>query len=152
MTIIDSSWYIKPAGIREGVSAGGVIVRRQGDQLMVALVREGRDNDYILPKGRVEPGESLMMAAQREIEEEAGLSSLHFLAELGVQERLNFDKDEWKTIHYYLYSTEQVEAHPTDQNHAYRCEWFPIDELPSMFWPDQRELIKGNIEKIRKYV
>lgn len=46
---IDATWYEKPAGIPEVVSAGGVIVRRAGDQVRVALVREGTLPAYVLP-------------------------------------------------------------------------------------------------------
>ncbi len=150
--MIDSTWYVKPNGIRESMSAGGVIVRKEGQVIWVALVRESENDDYILPKGRVEPGEAAEQAARREIEEEAGLTGLQFLANLGTQERLNFQKTEWKTTYYYLYLTDQVESHPTDPYHAYRCDWFSLDDLPPMFWPEQRELIETNHKMIQELV
>ncbi len=123
-------------------------MRQEGEKLLVALVREEGTQDYILPKGRVEDGEALEAAAKREIEEEAGLASLTLLRELGVRERMDFRRRSWKITHYFLFSTSQGQGHPTDPNHMYRCEWFPIDALPAMFWPDQKELIETNRRKI----
>jgi 8-oxo-dGTP pyrophosphatase MutT (NUDIX family) len=150
--MIDDSWYRKPEGVRKSLAAGGVVARLQGEQVLVALVREGELLDYILPKGSVEDGEDLQEAARREIEEEAGLNRLEFLAELGVQERLNYRRKAWKVIHYFLYLTHQESGQPTDSAHGYRCEWFPIDALPAMFWPEQRQLIEQNREWISKLV
>jgi 8-oxo-dGTP pyrophosphatase MutT (NUDIX family) len=118
----------------------------------VALVREGDYPAYILPKGRVEPGESLVQAAIREIAEEAGLTGLEYLGYLGTQERLNYGKNAWKVIHYFLFQTERLSGSPTDLSHDYRCEWYPIDHLPDMFWPEQKELIDTNRGKIEALV
>jgi 8-oxo-dGTP pyrophosphatase MutT (NUDIX family) len=49
-----------------------------------------------LPKGHIEPGESREQAALREVGEEAGLSGLEILADLGHQ-AVEFD---WKGRHY----------------------------------------------------
>ena len=150
--MIDDSFYQKPPGIRVSLAAGGVVVRLQGEQLLVALVKEGDYNCYILPKGSLEPGEDLEETARREIEEEAGLSQLEYLADLGVQERLNYRRKAWKVIHYFVFFTQQEDAQPSDVNHQYRCEWFPLDELPEMFWPEQQRLIEENRQWISELV
>ena len=53
---------------RAGLSCGGT-----GGRILVALTREGDMAHYLLPKGGVEKGESLLEAARREIQEEAGI-------------------------------------------------------------------------------
>ena len=148
--MVDESWYQRPAGMAEHLSAGGVIVRRQGDALYFAVVGEGEMQGYVLPKGHVERGEEIETAARREIEEEAGLSDLRLLAELGVCERMDFRKTGWKKTHYFLYLTEQAEGRPTDPNHAYVLTWLPLDGPLNLFWPDQRELIESNRQKIKE--
>jgi ADP-ribose pyrophosphatase YjhB (NUDIX family) len=145
---IDESWYQKTLGIRQDISAGGVIVRWVGGILYVALVREEAFADFILPKGHVEPGESLETAAKREIAEEAGLQDIDLVCELGIQERKNFRKSAWKVIHYFLFVSRDSGGQPTDTSHQYRCEWFPIGKLPTFFWPEQRSLLEANREKI----
>lgn len=57
------------------ISAGGVLVRRAATGWEVAMVRAGRN--WGLPKGVVEPGESAVEAALREIAEETGVDPGH---------------------------------------------------------------------------
>lgn len=70
-------------------SAGGVVVDSSTGQLLV-LVRPKRSGpggnpEVRLPKGHIEPGESRMEAAAREVAEEAGVSGLDIVADLGHQ-------------------------------------------------------------------
>ena len=90
-------------------------------------------------------------AAQREIHEEAGFDQLTWLADLDVKSRLNGAKTKWVTQHYFLFYTEQIESKPTDPRHA-PSVWFAIDELPSLCWPEQLEMIVSNRKKIEELV
>jgi 8-oxo-dGTP pyrophosphatase MutT (NUDIX family) len=147
---MDEGWYRKPPGIKESIAAGGLVARLVDDQIWVALVQEGDQEDYILPKGSLEAGEDLETAARREIEEEAGITSLKLVAPLGIQERLNYRRKAWKVIHYFLFITDQESGLPTDTHHRYRCHWFAIDSLPGMFWPEQKQLIEDNRTRIKE--
>jgi 8-oxo-dGTP diphosphatase len=51
-------------------AAGGVVLEEDG---RVVLVHRPRYDDWTLPKGKLEPGESFDEAALREVEEETGL-------------------------------------------------------------------------------
>ncbi len=99
---------------------------------------------FVLPKGGVEPGESLLEAARREVEEETGLSKITLIRKLGVVERLTFDRCWWNVMHFYLFRTDQVEATPTETDNHREMVWFRIDALPETLWPEQRELIEAN--------
>ena len=146
---IDQTWYCKPRGIRERLTAGGVVVRRTPAGLMVALAREIDIDGWILPKGGVDPGEDLDMGARREIEEEAGLSELTLHHQLAVLERLESQRRFWSIFHYFLYETEQVQGTIKDLEHHPGMDWFPLDALPDMFWPDERAMIETHREAIR---
>ena len=146
--MIDESWYKRPPGVRDRTSAGGIVTRIVDGQIYVALVGELGLTERVLPKGGVEPGESLEEAARREIEEEAGLSSLEVIEKLGIRARLSYDRACWITTHYFLFVTEQVEGIPTDVEHHYELAWYPIEALPAIFWTEQRELIETNCDKI----
>ena len=146
--MIDESWYKRPPGVSDRTSAGGIVARIEDGRIYVALVGELGLTERVLPKGGVEPGESLEETARREIEEEAGLSSLELIEELGVRERLSYDKVCWITTYYFLFVTEQVEGTPTDVEHHYELAWHPIGALPAIFWPEQRELIETNRDEI----
>lgn len=146
---IDHTWYLKPAGARERVSAGGIVVRHDGTQFLIALVREGDITSYVLPKGGVKEGEDLERAARREISEEAGLSSLALIEPLGVEERLSYGKECWQITHYFLFTTRQAVGRPTDAGHHGGPWWYSLDELPPMLWPEQWELIVSCRERIQ---
>lgn len=147
--MIDESWYTRPPNVVLRISAGGVVTRVEDGRVHVALVKEvGLSGGYILPKGGVRKGESLLKAARREIEEEAGLTQLHLIGKLGIGEHLNLERTRWVRAHYFLFTTDQVDGKPKDSEHHYGMAWFPIHDLPEMFWRDQRQLLERNHRKI----
>ena len=54
-------------------AAGGLVWRRRGDVIEVALVHRPAYDDWSLPKGKLQDGEREEDAALREVEEETGL-------------------------------------------------------------------------------
>ena len=89
---IDDTWYIRPGRMPEHDCAGGVVVRFSLDEIYLATTGEIDTGILNLPKGHVEDGEELVMAARREIEEETGINKLTLIKYLGVKERLDFEK------------------------------------------------------------
>jgi 8-oxo-dGTP pyrophosphatase MutT (NUDIX family) len=61
-------------------AAGGVVVKADGSCLV--LERPHR-NEVRLPKGHVEPGETVEQAAVREVQEESGYADLEVVGDLG---------------------------------------------------------------------
>lgn len=145
---INQDWYIKPVGMVESASAGGVVVKVLRGKVYVALVRQGKMTGLILPKGRVEAGEDLESAARREIQEEAGFKHLELVEYLGERQRLNARKDRWVITHYFLFLARARRGQPTDREHMYTCEWHPLERLPEIFWPEQQELLESLRETV----
>ncbi len=54
------------------ISAGGVVYRKAGDDLQVQMIQD-RYGKITLPKGKMEPGETVEQTALREILEETGI-------------------------------------------------------------------------------
>lgn len=152
MITIDDSWYHRPLDVPEDISAGGVVIRVQDNHLFLAVVSEGSLSKYVLPKGRLESGETLEMAAYREVAEEAGLTDLKLIADLGDRERLDYSKKRWKKIHYFLFLTHQIEGKPTDTTHDYQLHWVDLEEMLPLFWPEQQELVESNRDRIIKSI
>lgn len=104
-------------------AAGGAVWRRRDGGLEVVLVHRPRYDDWSLPKGKVDPGETDEEAAVREVEEEAGvvgrlgpeLATTTYLDRSGKHKRVRY----WAMT---LVSGEVGGDHEVD-----RAEWVPID-------------------------
>jgi 8-oxo-(d)GTP phosphatase len=58
------------------LAAGGVLWRLNGSrELEIAVIHRPRYNDWTLPKGKLDPGETLITTAYREILEETGIKT-----------------------------------------------------------------------------
>ena len=150
---IDASWYERPPGTPERLTAGGLVCALRDGRAVVALVREGDWPAYLIPKGGVEAGEAVEAAARREIAEEAGFTRLTLLGKIGVLKRLTFDRAHWTVTHLFAYATGERDAVPLDRAaHPHPPRWFRIDALPDMLWPDQRRLIERSHDQLRRWL
>jgi 8-oxo-dGTP diphosphatase len=53
------------------LGAGGIVVRN-GDKPLIAIVQRRKDDEWVLPKGKLRREESALAAAEREVREETG--------------------------------------------------------------------------------
>jgi len=82
------------------------------------LVVSQHGTSWSLPKGHIDPGESELSAAKREIEEESGIKqqALELVRELGTYSRYKIgrlggeDKTELKTITMFLFRLKREEG------------------------------------------
>ena len=123
---------------KEQVSAGGVVFRRRGETVEVALISVGEKSRWQLPKGLVGRDETPEAAALREVCEETGLSG-ELIAPVETVEywffgnagrtgpRVRFHK----FVHFYLlrYASGDTSAHDHEVNEA---RWVEIGAAASM--------------------
>ena len=103
------------------VEAAGGVVMRDGE---VALVHRSRYDDWTLPKGKLDPGESFEEAAVREVEEETGLRG-RLVRELPAAEYQVSGRP--KLVRYWLMDVEHEGPFvPNDETDQLR--WLPPDE------------------------
>ena len=114
-------------------SAGAVVFRRTADGARLLVLRAFRNWDF--PKGLVEPGESQLDAACREVREETGLSDLDFPFGDRYRETLPYANN--KISRYYLAETQSAEISlPVSpelgrpENHEWR--WVSFDEAEDL--------------------
>ena len=117
------------------------------------------NNSWSFPKGGLEPGESELDAARREIREEAGLTELEYIDALGSYERYSLGKDALtEDIAYglrkrtlFLFSTKQTPKPDMVETTAVR--WVTIDEaLALLTHPKDKEFLAGVREKVENAV
>jgi 8-oxo-dGTP pyrophosphatase MutT (NUDIX family) len=144
-------FYRKPENVKHRTGAGGVVARLEANKILIALIRDRGDHEYVLPKGGVEYGESLQQAAAREIQEEAGFGNLKLLAELGTGERLGAKKSVWQKTHYFLFLTTETHGKPTDRR-DWEVHWFDLHHLPELYWREQESLIRDNRDRIARLI
>jgi 8-oxo-dGTP pyrophosphatase MutT (NUDIX family)/catechol 2,3-dioxygenase-like lactoylglutathione lyase family enzyme len=115
---------VVPAADEVVRAAGGVVWRRGASGLEVVVVHRARYDDWTLPKGKVDPGETEEETARREVREEASVTCL-LGPELGSSTYVDRNGRD-KTVRYWAMTVAggTVEPdHETDQ-----AEWLPIDD------------------------
>jgi 8-oxo-dGTP pyrophosphatase MutT (NUDIX family) len=109
------------AGVSDRVEAAGGVVVRGGQ---VLLVHRPRYDDWTLPKGKLDEGESFEDAALREVEEETGLRC-HLVRELPSTEYHVGGRP--KIVRYWLMEPDaDIPFVPNDETDALR--WLVPDE------------------------
>jgi 8-oxo-dGTP diphosphatase len=120
-------------------AAGGVLWRPSGDEgIEIAVVHRPRYDDWSLPKGKLDEGESFEEAALREVQEETGMRCAlgRELGETHYEDR----KGRPKVVRYWAMSDCDGEFQPNDEVDELR--WLPIAEAKDALTYDfDRELI-----------
>lgn len=91
---------------KKTLSAGVVVVRHEADRVWYLLLRAYNHWDF--PKGIVEPGETPLQGAIREVEEETSLNDLTFTWGNGYQETPPYGRG--KVARYYVAETGRNEV------------------------------------------
>jgi ADP-ribose pyrophosphatase YjhB (NUDIX family) len=139
------------------ISAGGVVVRRIGGRVHVALLKteHSRGKVWVLPKGHVERqrGETLEEAAVREVKEELGIADVRLKRKLGTTQYQFFTERGRivKTVHYYLMDGRSDDLRPEAEEGLLEACWVPVREaLRRMTYPTDREIVlRGVVRKGR---
>jgi 8-oxo-dGTP diphosphatase len=121
----------------EVFAAGGLVWRRANGDLETVLVHRPRYDDWSLPKGKLDPGESFEEAALREVEEETGLRCElgDFLGETTYRD----NKGREKLVRFWTMEAGEGEFAPDDEVDELR--WVPLGEAAGLLSYDfDREL------------
>ena len=126
--------------MKREVSAGGVVVRRSGAWIEVAVVSPRR-GVLALPKGHPEDGETLEQAATREVLEETGLTAepVERLGQVRYWYALAGERV-LKEVTFFLfdYVSGSVEDHDDEVEDA---SWVALDQAPRLLsYKGEREM------------
>jgi 8-oxo-dGTP diphosphatase len=109
---------------RAPVLAAGGIVTQRGAARLLAVVRLRKRNEWVLPKGKLDDGETPRAAAEREVLEETGhrVSVHEFLGTLA------YDLGgRCKVVHYWRMEAEREQTHAL-MHDVTAVAWLPLDE------------------------
>ncbi len=118
-------------------AAGGLVVRRHGGTLEIAVVHRPGHQDWSFPKGKLEEGETLDVAAVREVREETGMTCrlLRFLGRTEYVDR----KGRPKAVDYWIMVV--VEGFFTPNIEVDQLRWLtPQDAIRLLSYPRDQEL------------
>ncbi len=137
-------------------SAGGVVFKYLNSTLRICLIAR-RNKDRIvwcLPKGHIEPKETLEETALREVQEETGLSG-SILSPLGFITYQFFDistkKKIFKKVHFFLvrYTDGNIKNHDDEVEEA---RWFPLSDAQRILeYKGEGDILKKAAKKIESF-
>ena len=122
------------------IAAGSVIWRKRDNQIQIALVHRPRYDDWSLPKGKQDPGESLIACAYRETLEETNLK-VSFGPYIGDIEY--FVAEGLKKVYYWSarLADDSPEFHPNEEVDL--LEWHSLqDAIEKSTRDSDREIIE----------
>lgn len=131
------------------ISSGGVVVF--GNTILLLRKFNG---DWVLPKGRIEEGESSRTAALREVYEESGVKGeiIRYLGNIHYNYK-NLKRDEMviKTVHWYLMKAYNMESKPQKQEGFADAVFVHIDKVIDLVrYSDERKILSKCITHIKE--
>lgn len=139
---------------KDQVSAGGVAFRRASSQVQIAIVSARPSLRWQLPKGIVDPGETMQVTAIREVREAAGIETeLLDLIET-VQywyQRVQYGKRirYHKYVHFFLMQYRAGDVADHDHEVA-ESRWASFEEaLEMLAFKSERNVVEKAREMIR---
>jgi 8-oxo-dGTP diphosphatase len=105
------------------LAAGGIVLRR-GAPPLIAIVRQRKRNEWVLPKGKLDDGETPKQAAHREVLEETGHEVVihEFLGTLVYQ-----SGGRSKAVHFWRMEAEGGQVRKL-MNDIKAVDWLPLED------------------------
>jgi 8-oxo-dGTP pyrophosphatase MutT (NUDIX family) len=131
------------------LAAGALVLRGPGPELF--LLHELKEDRWCLPKGHVDPGESLEATAIREVAEETGMHGIRLGDEIGIATyrfyRPKTTENVWKTTVYFLaVPPPQFEIRLEPIFDAHR--WVPLAQAVGLLpYAEEKRVVLNALEK-----
>jgi 8-oxo-dGTP pyrophosphatase MutT (NUDIX family) len=141
--------------VRRELSAGGLVWRRApGGEVEVVLVRPAGREAWVLPKGHVERGETVIEAAVREVQEETGVRAAvpQPLGEVSYvfsqrQSAGRVATTIFKRVHFYLMEYQGGALGDHDDEIA-EARWVDLDEALLLLTHDSERKLAASARAI----
>ncbi len=129
-------------------AAGGVIFRMDRSGIQVLIIR--RNGHWDLPKGKLEPDESVQACAVREVSEELGIPAPLVVCSLDATwHRYEMDGESYgKTTHWYLMISHATTFVPQAEEHIEEVRWAAIDEALGVVAFENLKIVLERTKKV----
>ena len=131
------------------VSSGGVVVF--GNTI---LLLKKYNEDWVLPKGRLEKGETFETTALREVLEESGVKGevIEYIGEVNYKyKNLREDDVVYKTVHWYLMRTSSMDCVPQRKEGFVDARFVHMDKAKDLVrYSDERKVILEGIDILKQ--
>lgn len=130
---------------RVETSSGGVVFRRGGAALDFLLIRDPYNN-WGLPKGHIEGGETPAEAAMREVAEETGLIELTVVTQLPTIDWFFRDRGRLvhKFCHFFLVESVSGDPEPQLTEGITECVWRSADlAIDTVSYSNARDVMRA---------
>lgn len=136
---------------KTAISCGAVVYKKDKGNTLILLVKQaGKNPGWGIPKGHMEPGETYLTTAIREVKEEAGI-------DIKIVTRLPhviMKKNSYKKIVIPYLATQSCDSEPRcdhESSEVVDVKWFNIDFLPPIY-SYQKPIIHAAILILGGYV
>lgn len=122
---IEQLWADFQSLFKEVAAAGGAVLHQER---LLCIYRRG---SWDLPKGKIDPGESPLEAAVREVQEETGIQQLSVLAPLPTSYHVYREKGKriLKPTYWFAMQTDERALTPQAEEDIEKAEWVPLGDL-----------------------
>lgn len=109
---------------RTPILAAGGIALRHGEAPLIAVVLMRKRKDWVLPKGKLDRGETALAAAEREVIEETGhcVRSHEFLGTLAYE-----TSGRTKIVHFWRMAADEQPSRPLMRDIS-AVDWLPLED------------------------
>jgi len=132
------------------ISAGGVVIFGNA-----VLLLKKYNGDYVLPKGKVESGETLEETAKREVLEEAKVRArpVEYIDKIEYSYHNSWSKDQrvYKTVHWYLMESNSIDCIPQKEEGFIEAIFVHEDKAVDMArYQDEKNIIERGLKLYKK--
>lgn len=122
-------------------AAGGLLWQRTSKGLKLALVHRSRYDDWTLPKGKLNPGETWLEAALREVKEETGRD----VRVLGFAGAIAYETDKGpKIVRFWNMTVDGEGQSSVDTSEVAEVVWLsPPEAMERLSYPLEEAMVDG---------
>ncbi len=133
--------------------AGGILFKIERDKIFFLVIHRVKQNDWSLPKGHLEAGETLEECALREIVEETGWRG-KIVLKIGTMNYTHHDRKK-NTIRNVLVNfflvkpTEEDKSFFTEKDHSHKWIEYGDELFNTLTYPAEKSLVKKAYNYLR---